>query len=335
MPHPRSYLKFLDEDDSGQLRKESSAKIGKLLHDNNVSMVIMNACDSAQAGCAPGADLAAVLLQKGVPFVVGMKKKLLTASSEPLLECLYRSVFLSRMSPVSAIYETRRYLHANKTRAAVLATNVLLEDHLIPVLYEQSVEPGTSHSTPMAVAALPNPLPSESQLRHMVPISDMIGRDFDLLRVETALTMQSHVIELTGTLACGKTHFIRHASTWWEHTGFVDRVIWQSESTELSRLSLAHTILHQPATTANTQPMTSNQEDQVLEEALRRVNTGKTLLVIDQCDHHILSMQQQDRDDLIRFLQRMDEAMVVITLTKREKATLGTFLTDKLISAIA
>ncbi|RSL74073.1 hypothetical protein CEP51_011662 [Fusarium floridanum] len=135
----KSYLKFLDEDDSSQLRKESSAKIGKLLHDNNVSMVIMNACDSAQAGSAPEADLAAVLLQKGVPCVVGMKKKLLTASSEPLLKCLYHSLFLLRMSPVSAIYETRRYLHANKTRAAVLATNVQLEDYLIPVLYEQSV----------------------------------------------------------------------------------------------------------------------------------------------------------------------------------------------------
>ncbi|RSL43369.1 hypothetical protein CEP54_015117 [Fusarium duplospermum] len=318
----RSYLMFLDEDDSGQLRKESSVKIGKLLHDNHVSMVIMNACDSAQAGYAPGADLAAVLLQKGVPCVVGMKKKLLTASSEPLLECLYRSLFHLRMSPVSAIYETRRYLHANKTRAAVLATNVQLEDYLIPVLYEQSAEHGTSHSTPMATDTLPNPLPSESQLPHMVPRSEMIGRDFDLLRVETALTMQSHVIELTGTLACGKTHFIRHASTWWEHTGFVDHVIWQSESTPLSRLSIAHTILHQTATTANPQPVISNQEDQVLEEALTRVNAGKTLLVIDQCDNHISSMQQRDRDDLIRFLQRMGEAMVVITLTKREKTTL-------------
>ncbi|RMJ10924.1 hypothetical protein CDV36_009431 [Fusarium kuroshium] len=318
----KSYLKFLDEDDSSQLRKESSAKIGKLLHDNNVSMVIMNACDSAQAGSAPEADLTAVLLQKGVPCVVGMKKKLLTASSEPLLKCLYHSLFLLRMSPVSAIYETRRYLHANKTRAAVLATNVQLEDYLIPVLYEQSVEPDPCHSTPVAVAKLPNLPPSESRLRHIVPISDMIGRDFDLLRVETALTMQSHVIELTGTLACGKTHFIRQASIWWERTGFVDRVIWQSESTPLNRLSVARTILHQTATTANAQSAIPNQEDRVLREALRRANSGKTLLVIDQCDHHISSMRQQDRDDLIQFLQRMDETMVVITLTRREKATL-------------
>ncbi|KAL6408696.1 hypothetical protein AUP68_07640 [Ilyonectria robusta] len=315
-----SYLSFLSKDDNGHLSLVDSKRIGKLLVQNNVSMVIMNACDSARAGHGVSADLAAALLQQGIPYVVGMRKKLLTSSAPPLLEHLYRNLFLSRMDPFSAMYQTRRRLHAIRSRTAVLSVEVEVDDYLIPVLYEQDIQTDTSSILPAGTGAAAMALgTSRDKLGHE-PRTVMVGRDFDLLRVETTLTLQSNIIELTGMLGCGKTHFLQHASRWWKATHFIDAVLWHDKPGKLTPFSVACTIHKQANIKASSDQLNS---DQLIQGALKWVNENRCLLVIDQADQQISSMDEQEKKDLIEFLQQIDDkSFVVIALGKWNEITL-------------
>lgn len=119
------------------------------------------------------------------------------------------------------MYQTRRRLHAIRTRTAVLSVEVEVDDYLIPVLYEQDIQTDPSCILPASTGAATMALgTSRDKLGHE-PRTVMVGRDFDLLRVETILTLQSNIIELTGMLGCGKTHFLQHASRWWKATNFM------------------------------------------------------------------------------------------------------------------
>ncbi|KAH7146173.1 hypothetical protein EDB81DRAFT_856654 [Dactylonectria macrodidyma] len=316
-----SYLSFLSKDDNGRLSSVDSKRIGKLLAQHHVSMVIMNACDSARAGHGVSADLAAALLQQGIPYVVGMRKKLLTSSAPPLLEHLYRNLFVSRMDPFSAMYHTRRRLHTIRTRTAVLSVEVEVDDYLIPVLYEQDIQTEESSLLPAGTGVTTRTLGTSRDKPGPESRTVMVGRDFDLLRVETTLTLQSSIIELTGVLGCGKTHFLQHASRWWKATNFIDVVLWHDKPGKLTPFSVAYTI-HQQANIKDSSQQVD--PDQVIQGALKWMSENRCLLVIDQVDQQIQSMNEQEKKDFVEFLQQIDEkkTFVVIALGKWNETTL-------------
>lgn len=54
------------------------------------------------------------------------------------------------------------------------------------------------------------------------------------------------------------------------------------------------------------------------------MNENRCLLVIDQADQQISSMDEQEKKDLIEFLQQIDDkSFVVIALGKWNEITLG------------
>ena len=301
-------------------------KIGKLLAGHRVSMVIMNACDSAQASQGATANLAAALLQQGIPYVLGMTKKLLTVTAKPLLQYFYQNYIAARMDPHTALYKTRRRLHTIRTRQTPLLVEVELSDYLLPVLYEQDFSTLISFvipdSTPVSVG--------QARTRTHQPGTKatiqkaMVGRDFDLLRVESALALQSNIIELSGPLGCGKSHLVQAASQWWKETGFIHDVLGYKALGSLTAASIAEDIIRQTKPEALSLRATTGP-DGMIQEAVRTVNEKRYLLVIDQFDEQIARLTEAERMDVIQFLQQISKTFVLLCLVTRHRNTLGEY----------
>ncbi|KAK6340521.1 hypothetical protein TWF696_008847 [Orbilia brochopaga] len=223
----RAFIKLVSQEDPTELKRRDAVELAQLLSERKVSLVILNACESAKSASDLESNLAAVLVQNGVKFAIGMSFKLLVSSASTLVPLLYEQILQNRGAVALAVHKTRRALSRDSKRQGILGSTVSLPDAILPVLYQRADELETSlwpnlfpvSETPglAKAATFPSTLGSED--------SHIIGRDLDLLRVENALAAESHVVELVGVPGSGRTSFLQFAGSWWESTGLVDEIV--------------------------------------------------------------------------------------------------------------
>jgi hypothetical protein len=108
------------EKEDGTLRQEKDSDIAAILSNTRVRLVFLAACESASRGGEPAADgmafqgLAAMLVEQGIPAVVGMQEQLRIDSAYRLTGEFYRRLFLEHGMVDRALNEARARLYHQK-----------------------------------------------------------------------------------------------------------------------------------------------------------------------------------------------------------------------------
>jgi tetratricopeptide (TPR) repeat protein len=218
----RAFL-FFDTAEPGKADPVEASELAQLLLDQQIPVVMLNACQSAkELGGDRETSLAGYLLEGGVQTVLAMGYSITVSAAERLLGRLYPRLFQDG-NLAQAISRGREELYNDKTRQAYFNSRIDLEDWVLPVVYQNRETPlKPDPPTPAEEAeffgqrAESWPEPETTYGFH--------GRDLDVLEIERRLLLRRNILLVSGMGGVGKTTLLQHLAAWWQRTGFVDRV---------------------------------------------------------------------------------------------------------------
>ncbi|MGB5064724.1 MAG: CHAT domain-containing protein, partial [Candidatus Competibacter sp.] len=221
---PQGRLIF--ENEHGQPDPVTAEKLGALLREYRIPVMVLNACRSAMvdAGAEDAlASVAASLLRAGIRSVVAMAYSLYVSGAEEFLPAFYRRVFETG-NLAEGLRAGRQAMLAKDGRVCARG-RFPLQDWLVPVVYQQD-PPDLSFARAGGGAAIEKPaLPPEAQDNEN-PYG-FVGRDAALLQLERALRRPPAGILIHGLAGVGKTTLARGLVQWLRDTeGLGDGCFW-------------------------------------------------------------------------------------------------------------
>ncbi len=231
------YLLF--EDDNHQADLVNAKRLGNLLTQCGVPLMVLNACQSARQDVQesdnednPFASVAARLIRSGVSSVLAMNYSVLVVAAQKFVEAFYGGL-ASGMTVGRAVDRARMALLADPARhtlprrsenGQIVDETIQLRDWFLPALYQQAADPvvfpqeseGTAtlpRAIPRALAdpSVPGGLPGE-------PRHGFHGRAREMLRLERELADRAIVV-LHGMGGMGKTSLAAEVGRWFYRTG--------------------------------------------------------------------------------------------------------------------
>ncbi|KAK6525841.1 hypothetical protein TWF281_010885 [Arthrobotrys megalospora] len=218
-----AFIYLVSDKDPLSMTTYEASRLGKLFSDKKIPLVILNACKSAKSSSSLKTNLAATLVRQGIGCVIGMTFDLTVSSAPVIVPTLYQQLFRSRGDIVTAVYKTKNSLTKNPNRKGILGSEVSIPDSIVLAVYQNGERKFELWPTLPDTTSPGGPI-SDIKLS---PETDtgVIGRDFDLLLLETYLASESHIVELVGASGEGKSVFLEHCAKWWKETGFVHSVL--------------------------------------------------------------------------------------------------------------
>lgn len=229
------YLMF--EHQERELRPVSGEELGRLLRDNGVPVLALNACQSAmhQAAERPAAaadahdavraigSLAQAVIDQGIPAVLGMRYSVYVVTASQYVGELYRELAQGRPFGEAAS-AARKHLARNPERWVGLEPRPL-QDWFVPVVYEAMpmhlLEPAAGRGPALAPRAELDPVQDNRTgdvLRRYVPDTGFIGRDETLLLLDRAFDREP-VVLLHAYAGQGKSATAVEFARWYAMTG--------------------------------------------------------------------------------------------------------------------
>ncbi|MCH8969282.1 MAG: CHAT domain-containing protein, partial [Planctomycetes bacterium] len=227
----RGYLIF-EHPGEDKMRPVDGETLGKLLHDNGVPLLVLNACQSAmhEATDAPKTvdgtheeiraigSLAQAVVDQGIPAVLGMRYSVYVVTAAQYIGELYAALAKGRGFGQAAT-EGRKHLQLNPERWVGLQPRPL-QDWFVPVVYEAvriELFPG-GQPTELSDRPELDPVQNNRALLRYVPEEGFIGRDETLLALDRAF--DSHrVILLHAYAGQGKSCTAVEFARWYSITG--------------------------------------------------------------------------------------------------------------------
>ncbi len=238
----RGYLVFENPDYQDKRELVRGDRLGQLLTETGVSLLVLNACRSAyvEAPTEPGktlansqtsayGSLAQELMEAGVAGVVAMRYTVYVVTAAQFVAELYAA--LAQGQALSeAVNWGRQQLYAQPLREIAYQPQPL-QDWLVPVVYE---------AAPVALlpksAGIPKPTFNPSQSEAVLgrgrldgqlpqhPDTGFLGRDETLLALDRAFDTQSIVV-LQAYAGSGKTSTVAEFGRWYALTGGVEGLV--------------------------------------------------------------------------------------------------------------
>lgn len=230
-PGKHGYLIF-EHSSEDKMRPVDGHKLGQLLHDNGVPVLVLNACQSAmhEAVVAAAIDkgvhdevraigsLAQAVIDEGVPAVLGMRYSVYVVTAAQYIGKLYSALAKGRGFG-QATTEGRKDLHLNSERWVGLQPRPL-QDWFVPVAYEAAPLNLLSPERAPLLAGTPETDPVQKNrllLRH-VPEEGFIGRDETLFALDRAFD-NHRVVLLHAYAGQGKSSTAVEFARWYSTTG--------------------------------------------------------------------------------------------------------------------
>ncbi|KAF5855440.1 hypothetical protein ETB97_009217 [Aspergillus alliaceus] len=211
--------------DSNKTRPVLALKVATVLRQYDIPLVILNACNSAAAYFGDDANIAGVLQKKGgVRNVLAMSFRISSATAELFLTRFYFFFLIGGLTLSASSREARRSLRLNTLRPARFGLERELLDAFVPVLYGPGNICALAEDESLGESCLKYDVPYRSVSPTLHLPSNIVGRDFDILRLEKALCQDS-IIYLHGPTGVGKTSLLQYASALWQHTHWADAVV--------------------------------------------------------------------------------------------------------------
>lgn len=227
------YLLF--EDDSHGRDLVDAERLGTLLVDTHVPLMVLNACQSAaQQEADPYASVAARLIRAGVGSVLAMNYSVLVAAARRFVGRFYaalaqgqtvgRAVDAGRFALLED--EQRHTLTRRNDDGELVDETIQLRDWFLPALYQQAADPvifaparpgsgaaPTRRPLPTALTAANSPggLPAR-------PAHGFHGRAREILKLEREFARRA-VVVVHGFGGQGKTALAGEAGRWFHRTG--------------------------------------------------------------------------------------------------------------------
>lgn len=227
----RGYLLF-EHDSEVKMRPIDGEKLGKLLHDSRVPVLVLNACQSAMHDAtgtlasirsvhdevrAIGSFSQAVVDQ-GIPAVLGMRYSVFVVTAAKYIGELYAELAKGRTFGQAAS-EGRKRLHSDPKRWVGLQPRPL-QDWFVPVVYEAHPVSILEAKQEAAAGEQPELDPvqyNRALLRH-VPEEGFIGRDETLVALDRAFD-KHRVVLLHAYAGQGKSSTAVEFARWYSVTG--------------------------------------------------------------------------------------------------------------------
>lgn len=212
-------------------------RLGTLLNNCGVPLMVLNACQSAkQEEANPYASVAARLIRAGVGSVLAMNYSVLVVAARKFVEAFYGKL-AGGLTVGQAVDEARYALLADDQRHTLtrrdaegnlIEETITLRDWFLPALYQQSADPVvfTSPSPEQRVLTSPSPEQRERGLGGegipgglpAKPLHGFHGRAREMLRLERTLA-ERRIVVLHGFGGLGKTALAAEAGRWFHRTG--------------------------------------------------------------------------------------------------------------------
>jgi len=223
------YLLF--ENDAHQSDRVDADRLGTLLFNCGVPLMVLNACQSAkQEKTNPYASVAARLIRSGVGSVLAMNYSVLVMAARKFVAAFYgaladgltvgQAVDQGRFKLLSD--EARHTLTRRNAKDELVEETVRLRDWFLPALYQQSADPVVFGPHPPPT---PVPVPLErgsaggrAGALPPEPRHGFHGRAREMLELERQFAERAIVV-LYGFGGMGKTALAAEAGRWFQRTG--------------------------------------------------------------------------------------------------------------------
>jgi tetratricopeptide (TPR) repeat protein len=213
-------LCFEDPSDSHKLtgRRHQTVytnQLGPLLNNYRIPLVLLEACQSAQAE-AGSESVASELLQRGVASVVAMSHSVLVETARRFVAAFYAE--LAKGQRVGqAMLAGQRALHSDPNRGQRYGIGELkLADWFVPVLYQEQDDPQLFTATPAPQTQEDLRSRQRARLGAVPPEpveTGFVGRSRDLLALERLLRQERWAVVL-GQGGEGKTALAAELARW-------------------------------------------------------------------------------------------------------------------------
>ncbi len=327
---------FLESGDEGKNDPVEATELAKLLLYHQVSIAILNACQSGKQIGERETSLGSQLMQAGTQTVMAMGYSVSVTAAERLMQRLYQQIFAG-FDLAAAIQAARLELFNRKDRLGAYHQEVDLEDWLLPVVYQNQ--------------------PQQIKLREFTPEEEKIfyerqavrypepkvsyafvGRDLDILHIERLLLSYNNLLLVRGMGGSGKTTLLHHLGYWWQTTGLVEQVFYfgydqKAWTRQQIMNTLARQIMDKEEYRTRFQPRSPQGQQEVLAELLR---SHRHLIMLDNLEsitgtplaiQNTLSSAEQAK--LHNFLASLTEGKTLVLLGSRgseEWLAAGTFV---------
>ena len=216
----KAFLLFESEQDN-KADLVSAEELHELLIDNQVPIIVLNACQSGKQVGEKETSLGSWLVQSGVRFVLAMGYSVNVQAAEKLMSVLY-SQLLESHDPSIAIRRARRKLYNDKKRNTSVGKDIYLEDWLLPIVYQN--EPLKLEMPDFTLEQSKGFYQRRGERDRYLKLESFdafAGRDIDILQIEKRLLTERNILLVRGIGGIGKTALFRHLEAWWFITGLV------------------------------------------------------------------------------------------------------------------
>jgi tetratricopeptide (TPR) repeat protein len=286
-------LCFEDPSDSNKLtgRRHQTVltnKLGPLLNNYRIPLVLLDACQSAQAE-AGSESVASELLQRGVVSVVAMSHSVLVETARRFVAAFYAE--LARGQRVGqAMLAGQRALHSDPSRGQRYGIGELkLDDWFVPVLYQEKDDPQLFTATPAPQTKEDLGARLGARLGAVPPEpvdTGFVGRSRDLLALERLLRQERWAV-VRGQGGEGKTALAAELARWLVRSQQLKRAAFVSVELYSQSQAVLDALGRQLVGADYSASKYENPEQALLpiERALRE---QPTLLVIDNMESVLL-----------------------------------------------
>lgn len=225
----RAQLFFASATEPEEYQHIDAEKVGNVLQNAGIRVVILNACESAVSNSGMAANLALQLLRCGVSTVIGMSYICLIRAADIFMQHFYESLLVKGTDILTSTWQARRALREERSRQARFGLNVDVDDWIVPVFYTQhTLIQDPSSDLGLDLGDLPKIPPAEWNIAkgsNDIEGTAIVGREYDALLLENALIEHSGFIHLFGNIGVGKTTLLDDVVSWWLSIKYVRSVV--------------------------------------------------------------------------------------------------------------
>jgi len=283
-----------------------ATQLAQLLVQHQIPITILNTCESGKQVGIAETSLSGKFMEAGMPLVLAMRYRVTVGAATFFMKTLYQHLFgegewhnQSNHDIATAICYARKTLYNNKERRSTYNEPIELEEWIIPVVYQNTPTDLPLRDFRPDEQAQRNAYDARTFHQNPAPPNQFIGRDLEILEIETQIA-QHNILLICGGTGIGKTTLLHHLGSWWQNTYSVNQVFYFGYDEKL--------ITHQQVLQTIAQPLFGAEAPQ--STVVNRLVKERHLLIFDALEY----INESEKTALHDFLMRLVDGKSLILL---------------------